>query len=411
MYTWQHTLLAMYTLMKILKNIFIFADFFYGFPFFYTADEATWSQLLIRNTGETNPQVALRRVLAEVDKYDRIHRCLFGNYSSELMPRPTPKVLFEIRGSILDFLQRNDLMLLAPIFRTFFTTNGYGFINETAAVYGLAWLPPEGIRGVFTPTNGFYVLRGGFQELVREIARRNELNVRLGVDVVRIQRQFGPSGIYVTYKSKESPELLSERFDFLILSPAMNSLFDVVDFNPMERKLFRNLVNVNYVITLLESDNGRRARDPQVYYNQNIEEFGYSVMASINLYHAKNNISGPDHRLGLRENGPDGRAPEAVMYYQLGAENPWRKDVDSVIQNKLRTVLRTFDKTNPRILEQVKWGYYFPRFPPPAADRGYLWDVLDMQGRFNTWYIGSSVCFESLESVVEYNNLLMKIKH
>lgn len=374
-------------------------------------EETSWRRILIQNTGETNPQVALRRIVAQLDRYERIHRCLFGNYSSELMPRPTSDVMYEIRGTVLEFLQRNDLLLLAPYFRIYLTTNGYGFINETAAIYGLMWVPPVVIRGTFTPTNGFWILEGGFQVLVNEIAKQRNLDIRLGVDVLNIRRRKGPFGISVTYKSKGSQTDITDRFDFLILSPPMNSLLDVVDFYPKERNIFKNLVNANFVTSLVESDMGRRTRDSQVYYNQELDQLSYSMYLSMSFYHAKNNITGDDYRLGIRENGPDGRAQETVMYYQYGLENPWEKDIDSMIQSKLSSILKRFDKTNPRVLEQIKWGYYFPRFPPPAADRGYLWDILDMQGRFNTWYIGSSVCFESFESVIEYNNLLMKLKH
>ncbi|XP_034309230.2 uncharacterized protein [Magallana gigas] len=374
-------------------------------------EETTWQRILLQNTRETNPQEGLRRIVAQLDRYERIHRCLFGNYSSELMPRPTPDVMYEIRGTVLEFLQRNDLLLLAPYFRVYLTTNGYGYTNETAAIYGLMWVPPPVIRGTLTPENGFWLLEGGFQVIVKEIAKQRNLDIRLGVDVVQIQRKNGPSGVYVTYKPKGSPAVLTDRFDFLILSPAMNSLFDIVDFHPKELNIFNYLVNANYVTSLVESDIGRRTRDPQVYFNQEIDQLSYSMYASISFYHAKNNITGDDYRLGIRENGPDGRSKETAMYYQYGLENPWAKDIDSMIQSKLFTILKRFDKTNPRVLEQIKWGYYFPRFPPPAADRGYLWDILDMQGQFNTWYIGSSVCFESFESVVEYNNLLMKLKH
>lgn len=39
---------------------------------------------------------------------------------------------------------------------------------------------------------------------------------------------------------------------------------------------------------------------------------------------------------------------------------------------------------------------------------GRLWDVFSLQGRHRTWYIGSSVSFEAIRSVMEYNNLLVR---
>ncbi|XP_061179497.1 uncharacterized protein LOC133188131 [Saccostrea echinata] len=371
-------------------------------------EDTTVRDILIKRSGERTPQAALRSIQAAVAKYDRIHRCLFGNYSSELMPRPIPDVLHEIRGTFLDFLRRNDLLLLEPIFSTVLSKNGYGYLNQTSAIYGLVWVPPQSVNSAFKPENGIWLLRGGFQRLVFEIAKQNKLDIHFGVNIKNIHRIIGPSGIYITHTSQGDPKILRERFDFLILSPAMNSLFNIVDFNLNELKVFSTLVNSYIVATLIESDNGRRGRDPHMDFTTSIEP-PYSVEGGINFYQAKKNITGDAHRLGIRENGPDGRPQETVMYQQYGFENPFSKDMDLIIQSKLFAHLRLFDKRNPKILEQIKWGYYFPRFPPKEADRGYHWDVLDMQGKFNTWYIGSSVCFESMESVVEYNNLLIKI--
>ncbi|XP_062601049.1 uncharacterized protein LOC134262697 [Saccostrea cucullata] len=372
---------------------------------------STWSELLAQNTGERSPEVARRRIQEAVGKYDRIHRCLFGNYSFELMPRPTPQVLRQIQGTVQDFLERQDLMVIAPIFRTFLTANGYGFINDTAAIYALAWVPPEVIKGVFTPENGFWILEGAFQSIVTEIAKQNKLNVHLGANVDRIKRLPGPGGIQITYSTRDHPSVKTEHFDFLVLSPAMNSLLNIVDFNAKERHLFSRLYNGNFLTTLIESDNGIRGNDPQVYYNNALEQINYPVYATFNFYQAKNNITEEAHRLGIRENGPDKNPQETQMYYQVGIENPWAKDIDITIQSNLVSFLKKFRKSNPRVLEQTKWGYYFPRFSGEDTVRGYLWDIIDMQGQFNTWYIGSSVCFESMESVIEYNNLLMSKYH
>ncbi|XP_062618213.1 uncharacterized protein LOC134279817 [Saccostrea cucullata] len=369
----------------------------------------TWAERLALNTGERSPQAALRRIKAAVGRYDRIHHCLFGNYSFELMPRPTPEVMRQIQGTVQDFLERHDLMLIAPIFRTYLTTNGYGFINDTAAIYGLAWVTPEVIKGTFTPENGFWILEGAFQSIVNEMAKQNNLNVHLGTNVERIQRFPGPGGIQITYSTKGHPTIRTENFDFLILSPAMSSLLNIVDFNAKERNLFSRLYNGNFVTTLIESDNGIRGNDAQTYYNDAVDQDNYPVYLTYNFYHAQNNITKEDHRLGIRENGPERNPQETQMYYQYGYEKPWAKDTDFMIQSKLAAFLKKFRKTNPRILEQIKWGYYFPRFSAEDADRGYLWDILDMQGQFNTWYIGSSVYFESMESVIEYNNLLMSL--
>ena len=59
------------------------------------------------------------------------------------------------------------------------------------------------------------------------------------------------------------------------------------------------------------------------------------------------------------------------------------------------------------IVKQVIWSY-FPRYSKEDLADGVLWNIYDLQGKYNTWYLGSSVCFESVKSVVEYNLLLLR---
>ena len=40
-------------------------------------------------------------------------------------------------------------------------------------------------------------------------------------------------------------------------------------------------------------------------------------------------------------------------------------------------------------------------------ESGILWRILELQGRYGMWYAGSSVRFESVKSVVEYNKILV----
>ena len=51
---------------------------------------------------------------------------------------------------------------------------------------------------------------------------------------------------------------------------------------------------------------------------------------------------------------------------------------------------------------------YFTRFPMRALDRGILWDVLDLQGNKNTWYIGGSVTVDAAGIVIQYNDKILR---
>ena len=68
---------------------------------------------------------------------------MFGLYEGDLMQRPTPKVMQRLQGTILDFLKRENLLGMLPIFQTTQTLAGYGHLDETAALYGLIWHNPR----------------------------------------------------------------------------------------------------------------------------------------------------------------------------------------------------------------------------------------------------------------------------
>jgi len=63
------------------------------------------------------------------------------------------------------------------------------------------------------------------------------------------------------------------------------------------------------------------------------------------------------------------------------------------------------DTETVREVQELKVWQYFPHYSVEAIQNGDPWTVRDeMQGKYgNTYYIGSSVCFESTKDVVEYN--------
>ena len=57
---------------------------------------------------------------------------------------------------------------------------------------------------------------------------------------------------------------------------------------------------------------------------------------------------------------------------------------------------------------------YFPRWNVEETSLGYHWDLYDLQGKNNLWFIGGGLSFESVHNVMAYNQLLidrMKSKH
>ena len=59
------------------------------------------------------------------------------------------------------------------------------------------------------------------------------------------------------------------------------------------------------------------------------------------------------------------------------------------------------------ILHSISWDYFY-RWSPEEMEAGRLWDVFRLQGSNGIWYSGASVSHESIRSVMEYNNLLLR---
>jgi len=89
-------------------------------------------------------------------------------------------------------------------------------------------------------------------------------------------------------------------------------------------------------------------------------------------------------------------------YYKVDpekAKETLQKDMELVYGEKAKEI---------EVLHQEVWQY-FPHFKQEEINKLYPWKILDYQGTNKTWYIGSSACFESVEDVTSYNNLLIRL--
>ena len=59
-----------------------------------------------------------------------------------------------VSGTFKEFLDRNNLDILAPLFYMVFTAQGYGHIDEIAALYGLMWNTPKMMQALVRGLEG-----------------------------------------------------------------------------------------------------------------------------------------------------------------------------------------------------------------------------------------------------------------
>jgi hypothetical protein len=81
--------------------------------------------------------------------------------------------------------------------------------------------------------------------------------------------------------------------------------------------------------------------------------------------------------------------------------------VDKYIQKAKYHYENKFNASNIEIISSISQEYFY-KWNPYEMEKGNHWKVFEMQGKYRTWYIGASVSFESVKSVMEYNKLLLR---
>ncbi|OWF46732.1 Polyenoic fatty acid isomerase [Mizuhopecten yessoensis] len=359
--------------------------------------------------------------LAAVNRYVTVHQQLFGNYSGELMPRPDENVFKkELNMTFLQFLEKYEAESLAQIFLQAHTIQGYGHLDEIPALYGLTWLTPNFLLKLLDPppeeVSYIKLLSRGYQTVWEEIVRQENIDVRLSSPVRKIFRK-GKKERGMRRKNRSEFTILydnayiygrTEEFDFLILTPEMKLLSDleIIDFNEEESALFEKMNHYYYATSLVDTTyGGRRGLTPQSYFADNVEsKEDMKVWAKRDSYNSLVYNVGENYTKGLVPGAPDGKFIQTSVYYQFSKARPNETD----LENELKTHIEDREEATVLNIRDVFIWDYFPQFSVADIASGITWDIFDIQGKHKIWYAGSSVYFESVKSVLEYNNLIFR---
>ena len=350
-----------------------------------------------------------------VMNYIRKHRELFGIYEGELMNRPSKEVLKQTNMTFFEYLKKIDAEVLEALFMCTQTAQGYGHIDEIPALYGLLWMTPNFLNLILKPDDpgekDVHILDKGFQFLWEEIARQENLNVQLNHKVSRIIRNPNRKSVDLVVYQTDCGVNHQHSFDFLILSPSMKQVKNYMHFEGNESKIFEKLKENYYTTTLVDHEfSNARSESPQNYYIFNMEsKIESNVWVSRDSFASLQYIQGDKFKNTIFPDGKDNKTLQTSVIYQFSKNSPNETELDRHLTNYFEQTMNTYTvNTQTDIVARETWPY-FPKFSASDLTSGVLWDILEMQGKFNTWYIGSSVSFESVKSVVEYNILLMRL--
>ena len=238
-------------------------------------------------TNSTSPEVNKDFYFKAVIRYIKLHKEMFGLYEGDLMQRPTPEVMHRVRGTILDFLQRENLVGMIPILQTTHTLDGYGHLDEIGALYGLIWNNPRLVLTMaFIAINqdtepfSLFSLKHGFESVWKTIAEKEKLNVQFHTDIVSIHRK--KNSVYLKTWQNFKPK--TEVCNFLIWTPEPSELLKTL-YNPSkeEKHLLGSLEPDIYHAQLINLEGGVR-NGPHTVFIANVvskEEYGVTGITDI----------------------------------------------------------------------------------------------------------------------------------
>lgn len=300
----------------------------------------------------------------------------------------------EIQGSFQEWLTRNGLEALIPMFKIPLTLMGYGDLDRIAAAYALTYMSLGTFKdlGMFAanlplrcwPRRFTY----GYGRLFERLAA--EVDVLTGVDIKQIER--GEDGVAVHYwlleqqlEGKVSDPHKAE-FDYLILAcPQLPEVLSpMLVLTGEEQRIFgRVQINPFYVTTYFAA--------------------GTEKVSAVTFSLPQPPIGEP---YVVTRQFPEND------FISIYTRDDWQKPIgkEQILANNQR-FLAEIGAADPdaRPYSCDDWAY-FPHFEPADVDAGYYSDLDALQGdpRTRTYYCGGLLGFELVETIAEQAHHLVQ---
>lgn len=342
-----------------------------------------------------------------VSKYNKVHKKIFGYYKYTLPPKPNN--FEDLNMTFLQFLEKHGLQSLIPMLTYSLSVQGYGIIDTIPAFYGMYWITPELLSKIFDIGRqikgkpSVTMLYDGFQNLWETIAKKHNLNIIFNCNITKIKRN---GQICICRDNK-----LDLIFDHLIIAANNKDIIKLLE-QPTQNEIniFQKLTHFTFTTTLYESDIPKEVESaveiwPHILWKANGHMFAHR--------HSKTAVrpSSSPHRSCIPCKSVNIKVTtnrERAVAYQFADRDPTAYDNVKQQQILLKDLNSYAQESNINILHQNVWKY-FPHFNQLEINNAYPWKIIEMQGSNRTWYIGSSVSFESVLDVTSYNLMLLEM--
>ena len=362
---------------------------------------------LMKMTNDTSLEFNTHVFLDSIIRYAKLCYSLFGKHKGELMLQPSENTLKQISGTFKEFLEKNNLSPLIPLFQMTQTSLGYGYLDEIGVLYGILWNTPRfllsyglNILGVRRDPYQIYILKGGFEKIWKTIVEKEMFDIRYNTNIRNIDR----NGDNVVLENEESGSKVGkEKCDFLIWTPPMPELINRLSSpSDEERELFSTLSPHVLLSTLIKELDIIRNR-PVTFYPETVwEKVDGGITADMNLEdefsYCETNCSST-----IDDYSKERGSERILSVVQLQREASSEAESNEIIMKHYQ---KGFGASRIEFINTKSWDYFY-KWTPEKLGKGYHWKVFNIQGLQRTWYAGASVSFESVKSVLEYNELLL----
>jgi oxygen-dependent protoporphyrinogen oxidase len=255
---------------------------------------------------------------------------------------------------------------------------GYGYYENTPAMYYMKLVPwlikVGGTKGLIPAT--YYTFPTGYQSIWEAVA--DDLNdVHLNSEVTRIVRnEKGKAPIQLTVNGNEHYD-----FDYVVISAPLNKVSSFMALEEEEADLFSRVKGLRYFVSL----------------------FGASGLSSpeVDFFHNNARPSGIDHVDVWAS-----RAPGAPFVgYQIAQPETSLDDVTSTLASDVASQGGTFGG----LFLRQEWENYYPHVSVSDAQARVYDRIEALQGKKNTFYVGGSLSFETVEHSARYADVLMRL--
>lgn len=281
----------------------------------------------------------------------------------------------ELHKDFGQWLDDNGMSALKRLFTVPIEVFGYGYLHEVPAPYVFKYMSTRNFLLLLAVGSGLPVgwprqFDHGFQDLWRRVVDHKGIDVRLGVDITRVDRR-GPVTV-------ETAGHGTFEFDELVIACPPDAILDVTtDRTAEEQALFAQVRYRDYWVTLAETTG-----------------FPDHLIDLIQLSPAPR-LPPKGHPWGMSKIWPGN---DVVLYYSLVDGELDARGVDQRIEADTQEM----GADVVEIHQQQQWTTFFPHVPVEQFAAQWYERAERLQGRRHTWYCGGLFSFELVEPILGY---------